>query len=487
MQNLHNKTKNIIALLTAIITFNMANVSTVVGEDGPVLPRRPSIQQPPAIQPARPQPPQPPTSVKPPGKPQPTQPSTTDGSVSPPPASTQPEAPASKKDTPSISPAIQLPALPERAGTISLLNEMYVPDEVLVLMPYTMGDRLEMIGREAEISLLEIAVLKTVGLVTGRYRIPEGRRLFETMDEITLLLEGMVDERVFVQTNNYFESQGVDESLNYNMQAIHAYEAHRIATGKGVTIALLDTPVDTEHPAYRGRVQEERGIIGKEPSGAHGTALAGVIAGKGYGVAPDVRLLSIPVCRTEKNRAPRTTSFFLSQGIDLALQKGVKVVNLSLGGPKDSLISILIDEAVKRKTVIVTAAGNSGPKGKPPYPASHTGVIAVTAIDHRDRIDPRATHGSHVSISAPGVDIITSAPGGRQQVSTGTSVSSAHVAGIVALIFEKWQEATPQFVKTLLESSAQDLGPSGRDNEFGAGRVDALRALETLIAEKMKR
>jgi subtilisin family serine protease len=361
---------------------------------------------------------------------------------------------------------------------------MYVPDEVLVLMPYTMGDRLEIISREAEISLLEIATLKTVGLVTGRYRIPEGRKLFETMDEITLLLEGMADERVFVQTNNYFEAQGVDEPLNYNMQVIHAYEAHRIATGKGVTVALLDTPVDLEHPAYNGRVMEDRQVVSNDPPDAHGTALAGIIAGKG--IAPDVRLISIPVCYKEKDRLPRTTSFLLARGLDLALQKGVKGVNLSLGGPKDSLIGLLIDEAIKRKTVVVTAAGNSGPNGKPPYPATHTEVIAVTAIDHRDRLDLRATRGPHVSISAPGVDIITSAPGGRQQVSTGTSVSAAHVTGIVALIFEKWQDATSQFVKTLLESTAHDLGPSGKDPEFGAGRVDALRALESLIAEKKK-
>ncbi|MEK6693623.1 MAG: S8 family serine peptidase [Nitrospirota bacterium] len=443
-------------------------------------PTRPTIT--PVRPPTRTIRPQPPTSTPP----KPTQPSTPDAPVSPPPASSQPEAPPPKADSPTISPAIQLPALPEKAGTTSLLDEMYVPDEVLVIMTYNIKNRLEEVEREADISLLEITDLKTVGLLVGRYRIPEGRRLFETMDEITLLLEGMADERVFVQPNYYFEAQGVDEPLNYNMQAIRAYEAHRIATGKGVTIALLDTPVDTEHPAYRARVQEERGIIENEPPGAHGTALAGVIAGNGYGVAPDVKLISIPVCKKEKNRAPRTTSFLLARGLDLALQRGVKVINLSLGGPRDSFVGLLVDEALKRKTVIVAAAGNSGPKGKPPYPASHTGVIAVTAIDHRDRLDPRATRGPHVSLSAPGVDIITSAPGGRQQVSTGTSVAAAHVTGIVALIFEQWPDATSQFVKTLLESSAHDLGPSGKDPEYGAGRVDALRALERLIAEKKK-
>jgi len=478
LQNRYNKIKEILDLLIVVVISWTMNISisayALIQQK-----QKPVIQSPP-LKIIRIEPPQPTQKPPQPAKPEPQSPPS-DDSGGPQPQPPQLETPPLGTE-PSVSPVPVLPAIPEKITTTPQLTEgVYVPDELLVIMPFKRQNSLDEIGREVDIPLLEKVNLKTVDLVIGRYHIPEGRGLFETMTEISLLLEGMSDERVFVQTNNYFEAQGIEESIDYNMLSIHAYEAHRIARGKGVTVALLDTPVDTEHPAYRGRVQEERGIIEKQPPGAHGTALAGIISAK---VSPDVNLISIPVCRTEKNRSPRTTSLLLSRGIDLSIQRRVNGINLSLGGPKDTLVGILIDEALKRNIAVVTAAGNSGPNGQPPYPASHTGVIAVTAIDHRDRLDPRATRGPHISLSAPGVDIITSAPGGRQQVSTGTSVAAAHVTGIVALILEHDSKATPQYIKTLLESSAQDLGPPGKDLEFGAGRVDALRALQMALSSK---
>lgn len=395
----------------------------------------------------------------------------------PPPGPPLPTAPA-KPAAPVLQQTPIVPPLPERAERqAALASGAFVPGELLVLVPSGDRDRLHRLVAQEGWDLAETAHLPTVDLIAGRYRLSEGNDLMGALDEAALALEG---RKGFVQLNHYFEAQGVAESPPYHVSAIRADAAQRLATGRGVTIALLDTPVDVNHPAYRGRVREDRRVVGHEPPGAHGTALAGVIAQ----VAPEGRTLSIPVCRAEPGRPVRSTSFLLARGLDLALRWGVQGINLSLGGPRDRLVGLLVEEALKRKTILVAAAGNKGPKGKAPYPAAHPGVIAVTAIDHRDRIDPRATRGPHVSLSAPGVDIVTAAPGGGRQVATGTSVAAAQVSGVAALLLERHPDAAPSSVKQLLESSARDLGPPGKDPVYGAGRVDALRALEALLAAK---
>ena len=144
----------------------------------------------------------------------------------------------------------------------------------------------------------------------------------------------------------------------------------------------------------------------------------------------------------------------------------------------------MIQAAQKRNAVIVAAAGNGGSSAPPAYPAAYPGVIAVTAIDASDKRYTHANRGSYIAISAPGVDILAPADGGRHAFLSGTSFAAAHVSGIVALLLERNGSLHPQGALAALSGSAVDLGPAGRDDDFGFGRADALATLQAIAAAK---
>src|SRR5206468_5565766 len=128
-----------------------------------------------------------------------------------------------------------------------------------------------------------------------------------------------------------------------------------------------------------------------------------------------------------------------------------------------------LKSAGDKGTILIAAAGNAGPKSPPLYPAANPNVIAVTATDMDNKIFSGANRGKHVAIAAPGVDILVPAPEGTYQLTTGTSVATAHISGIVALLLERNPQLKPDEIRKILTGSAKRLGPN---NEFGAGLVD---------------
>jgi subtilisin family serine protease len=102
----------------------------------------------------------------------------------------------------------------------------------------------------------------------------------------------------------------------------------------------------------------------------------------------------------------------------------------------------------------------------------------VTATDANDELFSKANRGRHIAVAAPGVDILLPAPSRTYQITTGTSVAAAHVSGIAALLLDRNPSLTPQAVRKILLATAKDLGPKGRDDQFGAGLADAYRAIQ---------
>jgi subtilisin family serine protease len=203
-----------------------------------------------------------------------------------------------------------------------------------------------------------------------------------------------------------------------------------------------------------------------------------------YGVAPEAELLAIRACRAVGPGKPDgvCTSEGLARGIDHALLNGAKVINLSLGGPADLLLPRLVDRAVGLGIVVVAAAGNGGPAAPAPFPAALPKVIAVTAVDAKGALYPKAIRGDFIDLAAPGVEIMTTMPGEQFNVFSGTSMATAHVSGVVALLLQLSPHTSPEEVQRTLEETAEDLGVPGKDRLYGSGRVDACRALKRLIA-----
>ena len=160
---------------------------------------------------------------------------------------------------------------------------------------------------------------------------------------------------------------------------------------------------------------------------------------------------------------------------------------MSFAGPNDPEIARALAAARQKGVVLVAAAGNAGPKSAPLYPAADPSVIAVTATDADDNLLAAANRGRHIAVAAPGVDILGPAAGGGYQMSTGTSVAAAHISGVVALLLALQPTMAPEAVRKLLLSTALDLGPKGRDDQFGSGLADPYRAIVSLKAANISR
>jgi subtilisin family serine protease len=239
-------------------------------------------------------------------------------------------------------------------------------------------------------------------------------------------------------------------------------EAHRLATGRGVSVAVVDTGLELTHPDLVGRVRRAHDFAGRErgqfTSELHGTAVAGVIAARagngigGLGVAPQADLWALRACWQEPAgaRGAVCDSYTLAQALDLAVVEGARVVNLSLAGEPDALLERLVRTAIAKGAVVVTAA-----EGDPPdFPASVAGVVAVHAWPGERPRPPGAPPIPDGALVAPGVDILTTVPPGGFDFVSGSSFSAAQVSGVVALLLERAPGLAPAEVARLLAESA---------------------------------
>lgn len=216
---------------------------------------------------------------------------------------------------------------------------------------------------------------------------------------------------------------------------------HRIATGRNVRVAIVDSAIERHHPDLAGQVViDENFVPGPASAGeAHGTGVAGIIAavggnGKGIvGVAPKARLMGLRACHeTADPGVTLCDSLSLAKALYFAVDHGAEVINMSLSGPPDLLLGRLIDLAEARGITVVGAVDRALPEGG--FPASHSGVVAVI-----DEADPKAKAGIYGAgiYGAPGRDIPTTQPGGHWFFVNGSSYAAAHVSGLFALMREK--------------------------------------------------
>jgi subtilisin family serine protease len=257
--------------------------------------------------------------------------------------------------------------------------------------------------------------------------------------------------------------------------------------GDPVRVAVIDTAVDETHPDLAGAVEARYNAIegaGAPRSLGHGTSIAGAIAARGRlkGVAPNVRILSARAFDTENGKSKGDTTSIVD-AINWVEKQDARVVNMSFAGPQDSdLLHRNLAAALAKGMMLVGAAGNAGPKSPPLYPAADESVFAVTATDAEDKLYAMANVGAYIAVSAPGVDVLLPAPHGGYSLETGTSVSAALVSGVAALLLERRVAMTPAELRRVLMTTATPLGTKGEAEAFGAGLVDARKALSAQAA-----
>ncbi|WP_461030342.1 type VII secretion-associated serine protease mycosin, partial [Streptomyces sparsus] len=287
------------------------------------------------------------------------------------------------------------------------------------------------------------------------------------------------------------------------LEAVGAEDAWQTTKGAGVTIAVLDTGVDDTHPDLRGAVLPGKDVVGfgagrgDRSWARHGTAMAGIIAGRGHGrngedgvmgIAPEATILPVRVLLEdgdpERKRARSARSGALAEGIRWAADRGADVINLSLGDDSasahpDPREDAAVRYALRKGSVVVASAGNGGEEGdRASYPAAYPGVIAVTAVDRYGARASFSTRRWYATVSAPGKDVVIADPDGTYYSGWGTSAAAAMVSGVAALVRASYPDLSPAQVKSLLADTARDTPAGGRSDALGTGLVDAAAAGE---------
>ncbi len=341
----------------------------------------------------------------------------------------------------------------------------------------------------AEYALEEIDEwpIRSLGIYCSVLRIPPG------VDSEAVIQRLEQDARVeSVQPLQYFKT-GMETgtsvadryddtyaNLQYVLDELDIGSAHRYTTGAGVEVAIVDSNVDFEHEDLAGQLRRinrfERPDAKVES--LHGTAVASVIGARAnnargiVGVAPDATIDAYVACWSgERGKGAVCDSFTLSKALDTALEEPPDIINLSLNGPYDPLVSRLLRKAHQLGVVIIAATPNDT-SSTDDFPASMREVIAVgVRRDNEEQTTDEEPAAPEPAILAPGERVLVAIPSNDYEFRSGTSLAAAHVSGMTALLLSLSPETASDRVTELLEQTQR------------AGHVDACALLQLARAD----
>lgn len=298
-----------------------------------------------------------------------------------------------------------------------------------------------------------------------------------------------VAEAVYEPDDTYYTKK-----WQWGLQAISVdsiWDRVPLEQRSGITIAVIDTGVDIDHPDLCENIVNGYDFVGNDSNAdddnGHGTHVAGIAAAVPYngtgiaGVAGGARIMPVKVL--DENGSGNSLDLYL--GIIYAVNHGADVINLSLGSVYPSLlIEEAVEYALSKDVVVVAATGNDG-SDKVSYPAAFEGVIGVGAVDYYDgnkfELPSFSNRGDEVDLTAPGVDIISTIPyeldifDGNQDgyaLKNGTSMAAPFVAGMAALLRAESDLRSYEQIQQILEETAVDVGDEGKDSFYGAGVIN---------------
>lgn len=377
------------------------------------------------------------------------------------------------------------------ASTPSVLGRRYVPNEVVVEVAANVTSQtMTALARRHRLTQLEAINLQVTGTSIRRLRINDRRSVPAVVRALEAEGAVMTVQPNYIATLQERATRMVlpADIEPYAVNRLRVPEAHALATGEQVLVAIIDSGVDSAHPELAGMIVDTFDAIGSgDRVHPHGTAIVGAIAARARlrGTAPAAHFLLARAFGTQRNNNDGT-SVNIIKAIDWAIARGARVINMSFAGPYDPMIQLAMRNAAAKGVVLIAAAGNMGAKSPPLYPAADPNVIAVTATDQLDGLFPQAVRGPHLAVAAPGVEVVVPAPNDTYQLTTGTSVAAAHVSGVAALLLERHPSVNARTVLEVLTATARNLNPRGRDDQYGWGLIDpaaALMELDSRIAD----
>lgn len=312
-------------------------------------------------------------------------------------------------------------------------------------------------------------VIDTLGLYCGLFDVAPG------IDVEGLLRELNSDPRIESAQHLYHyvtrADSGYDDpyfELQYGSASPYILRLHEWSTGKGVQVAVIDTGIDTRHPDLRQQIVASHQFVVADGRSAganiHGTAMAGIIAARAnngsgiVGIAPNARIHALQACRqvTTNSSLAYCDSFSLARALDFAIEARTDIINLSLSGPRDPLVTRLVEVALSRGQVVAAADPGAGEQR---YPARLRGVIAVRESDGGS--PSPAADSDELVVLAPRRELLSTGPGGRYDFYSGSSAATAVVSGLTALLLERKEHMSSEGrVAWLNEAMRREIGPA---------------------------
>jgi subtilisin family serine protease len=340
----------------------------------------------------------------------------------------------------------------------------------------------------AAYSLRQVASwpIKELGVHCVVYEIPDSRPVTEVLARLTrdpriTLAQPLQEFHTLTSETAPGTYNDPLYGLQTNLVALDISAAHQRSQGAGIKIALIDTGVDGTHPDLRERISGTRSFVSTNsptPAAAasyrHGTAMAGLIAAVAnnkvgiVGIAPLARIEVFEACWQLKPNADAAAcnTFTLAKALAAALDARIPLINLSIAGPSDPLLSALVQSGLKRGVIFVGSAAAAADA----FPTNINGVIGVANSDE----DQGQRHGG-AALAAPATHVLTLLPDAQYDFESGTSVAAAEMTGVVALLLSANNRLTADSIVALLKSSA---GPAPQP------AIDVNAALATVEAEK---
>jgi len=279
----------------------------------------------------------------------------------------------------------------------------------------------------------------------------------------------------------------------WHLTTLNIAEAWTYATGAGVTVAVIDSGVDADHPDLKGQVLPGLDLVDDQGNGdvdlvGHGTTVSAIIAGRDddgagvVGIAPKAKILPVRVL-DEDNRY--NDALIVAEGVRWAVDKGARVINLSLGGNGSSAaLAAALDYAFAKDVVVVACTGNTSASSSTGvwYPAREPGVLAVAGMERdANTLWSGSITGKETVVAAPATQLVGANANGEYWKVQGTSFAAPMVSATAALIRSRWPQMPAGEVINRIIRTAQDKGTPGRDPVFGFGQVDPVGALTAAV------
>ncbi|MGQ4277512.1 S8 family serine peptidase [Pseudidiomarina sp. E22-M8] len=322
------------------------------------------------------------------------------------------------------------------------------------------------------VSIIARQELTALQLTVIRFRVPAQ---YDSREALRDLLPDTMQESIARQHVYFAQSKPTDRQTPSGMD-----DDSKFACDTPVKLGVIDTRIKSSLWYFKDAQIRQRSFLDRtlEQPFAHGTAVAGLWLAQAAGLQPllpKAELFAAEVFYQHNELSQGAPVSALIEALNWLVGEGIGVINMSMTGPDNPILKLVVERVQQQGTIIVAAAGNAGPAAPPLYPAAYSDVVAVTAVDAKQQIYRWANRGLHIDYAALGVAVKTIRPSGELTYESGTSMAAPVVSALLSCVLA--DQPIHKSVQDYLAPYLEDLGEIGPDPIFGRGLIRPFRSL----------